>query len=324
MIFQNTDFLDISPEQVQVRAGEIRQRFDMRRNIYHHIRNNSPLSVATWVDFDRAMINFETEYNMWTMDWSAAHQSNEIAFLTSHFNSGNAIFQKIESIIEQNGIIASIDLGEFKRFQSYIQADIHTKFSDLTHLVESKISEGISNLLSLKGELELTKNFDEKIKSKVKSSNFGSWAFFTAFLVSIIGYGCLITLPFAIDPLKSLNSWEQIGIRVSISIPAGIIILFIYNQYRFYKLSHSKYEHLDIFLGGGISSLQSILGANEDLKIEINKKISDQFVNVDDLVRPILSKSTPYPLDIKDINKALSELTKTVESLKGITSNKIG
>lgn len=321
MLFESSELDSTPPEMLQQKASEIKQRFDMRRNVYHHNRNTLLLDRERWVKFDREIQAFEIQFNSWNNQWGQFYQSNDINIYKQYFLNGNTVYEKIEKFLQDTPIVTSIDANALEIFRQNFQNTMEKRFVDITNQFSVQVSEGINSLVRLKGELGLTKDFGDKIKDQVVGAKLGNWIFFSLFLISLILYGVTITVPFFYSPFKDFAYWEQWGLRLSFSIPIGLIIFFIYNQYRFYKLSYTKYQHLEIFLGGGITSLHSLLEANSTLKDDASKKIADLFINIDDILKPISSKNSPYPIDIKDLNQTISELTKNMDSIAKLAKN---
>lgn len=194
----------------------------------------------------------------------------------------------MENFLKNQQLFDDIETSSNVSFRKTLHENIETKFLELSENFTNQIKEGINSLVRLKGELNLTKNFGEKISKQVESSKYGNWIFFSLFLSLLFLYGLILIVPFFYSPLKEFEYWQQWGIRLTISIPTGLILYFVFNQYRFYKLSYTKYQHLETFIGGGITSLHSLLDANSKLKDETSKSIADLFISIDDILKPIV------------------------------------
>ncbi|MGI2873800.1 hypothetical protein ACRTC7_18800 [Vibrio fluvialis] len=200
----------------------------------------------------------------------------------------------------------------FERLSSLednIAATTQTKIDELSAAVREDISKGIQNLIGLKSELGLAKQFGGKIQDELKDAKATEKTFFSALIA------CLVLIPFingvilfSFSGLDLLSKYLLMG---SVTLSILFVSYFLYAQYRTYMMLRLRYTHLDGFLGGGATFLSQLLEAeNPEFKLEVNKKLAEMFMSLDDVLQMVHKSKHPTELTLDTAEKVFDKVSK--------------
>ena len=194
-----------------------------------------------------------------------------------------------------------------------IKNDVLSRVEEDINKIKDEISEkldtGIKNLLDLKSELGLAGNFGEQISNELKSSTRQKSVFMTLFISSLLAIPLFIVVTSVITQSFSLTETAEITIKASISITLLFMSYFFFSQYKLYQLISLKYTHLTGFLGGGATFIaQLIESENEELKVEVNRKLADLFMGQDDILGLIQKNRHPSEVSLEQANKIIQNV----------------
>ncbi|GAB7222913.1 hypothetical protein VoSk93_21290 [Vibrio owensii] len=188
--------------------------------------------------------------------------------------------------------------------------DTQKRIDELTMTVRNDIKTGISNLLNLKSELGLTKEFGDKIEAELKAAKKKEFWFMACFIFTLIliPISVLATNSFTEGMTDVINSYILKG---SIAVSLLFVSLFFFSQYRTYMMIRLRYTHLDGFLGGGATFISQLLESDSrDLKLEVNKKLAEMFMNLDDMLKMVHKSKHPTELTLETAESVFDKVSK--------------
>ena len=210
------------------------------------------------------------------------------------------VYIKITDYVKQHSTIGRLEASFLHRIDELkrsISEDIHLMMDGTTEVITNKISDGIKDLIGLKSELGLAKEFGDKIKKELSVSSRKERFFMWSLIGTIL----------AIPLLNGIVNWLVPGgldaIRYMLfgSITASLLFIsiFLYAQYRTYMMLRLRYTHLDGFLGGGATFLSQLLESdNPDFKLEVNKKLAELFMSLDDVLTMVNKNKHPTEMTL--------------------------
>lgn len=209
-------------------------------------------------------------------------------------------------------------LTRISELEESVFGDAQKRIDELTTTVRDDIKTGIDKLLNLKSELGLAEQFGEKIQNELKAAKKKEFLFMSAFIVTLLVIFPIVllqTYSFAHDVTNKVDVSSAYILQGSVSIPLLIISLFFFSQYRTYMMIRLRYTHLDGFLGGGATFLSQLLESdNPEFKLEINKKLAELFMSLDDVLKMVQKSKHPAELTLETAESVFDKLSKFKKS----------
>jgi len=313
-IYKIEEFDNLNGPQIQQLGNTIYQRFSQKRNYYHQIRNNQIISPQQWDELNKVITEFDTKFNNWNRTWAnIARQQNSQSFI-GFFNQISPDFKKIDDLLEK--IRPKYEHSEsVEELKKEIISKVDSDLANLANNFQMQITEGIQNLIDLKAEYKLQDTFAVSIKKEKDAANKERKIYLGSFILSVISIPIFLLISFSIERLNQLDISLQWSVRVTISITLGLLSLFFFNQYKVSRLILLKYTHLNNFIGGGATFISELIGLNEDTKRDVNKKLADMFIEIDDLMNIIRRSKHPSERAIDSANKLINSVTKSATEI---------
>ncbi|ELC0660918.1 hypothetical protein SD340_004303 [Vibrio fluvialis] len=223
-------------------------------------------------------------------------QRTEEQFLIKLDNIEQAIFVDSKSRIE--------------KLSSSLTTTIESQIAELSSNLKEQIESGIKDLIGLKSELGLAKEFGEKIQSELEAAQKKEQRFMLAFIIA------LVLIPISVFCTNFLTEGMTDAIsgyilKGSIAISLLFVSLFFFSQYRTYMMIRLRYTHLDGFLGGGATFISQLLEADSpDLKLEVNKKLAEMFMSLDDVLKMVQKSKHPTELTLETAETVFDKVSK--------------
>lgn len=193
---------------------------------------------------------------------------------------------------------------------SVLSESIDEQISGLSANLEEKVAHGIKDLIGLKSELGLAKEFGGKIQSELEAAQKKEQRFMLAFIIA------LVLIPVSVFCTNSLTEGMTDAVsgyilKGSIAISLLFVSLFFFSQYRTYMMIRLRYTHLDGFLGGGATFISQLLEADSpDLKLEVNKKLAEMFMSLDDVLKMVQKSKHPTELTLETAETVFDKISK--------------
>ncbi|MEW2922415.1 hypothetical protein AB1A65_13150 [Muricauda sp. ANG21] len=321
-IYSPEEFENISGNDIQQKAQEIKQRFDFRRSYFHTLRN-SISDIEEWTTLNERLILFDKDkFNPWSKQWNSILRSSNINTLKNYFESALSFFQELE---EEVGSIKPqyLNSDEVESLKEDVLNRIDEDMISLKNDVLEQINTGIANVLDLKSELGLQKNFADNLKVVRRVSNVTKFCFLIAFIFSLIGIACFLVFSYKLDYIQNLEFYEKILVRLGAVSSLAILSYFLFQQFKLHQILHLKYTHLDNFLGGGATYINQLVSQDGDLKKITNKRLTEMFMEIDDTIGN--AKQVNHPTDkyaeslkqtLDSVLGKVNDLAKTVKEIK--------
>ncbi|MDT0557562.1 hypothetical protein RM697_02805 [Ichthyenterobacterium sp. W332] len=308
-IFDVEEFENLNGPQIQQLGNTIYQRFAQKRNYYHQSRNSQFVSPQDWDELNKVITEFDTKFNNWNRTWgNTSRQQNSQAFI-NYFNQILPEYEKMDEIIEK--VRPKYEHSEpVEELKQEILAKVDSDLANLANNFELQISEGIQNLIDLKAEYKLQDTFAVSVKKEKDAANTERKIYLGLFIASVFLIPTFLLISFTVDKLNALDISLQWSVRITISVTLGLLSLFFFNQYRVSRLILLKYTHLNNFIGGGATFISELIGLNEDSKRDVNKKLANMFIEIDDLMNSIRRSKHPSEKAMDSANKLIDSVTK--------------
>jgi len=316
MIFEREEFDNLSGHEMNTKAAQIKKRFDQKRNYFRQMQNQVSI-VEHWDELYRHIAEFDVKFEAWNNKWSSMTRSNghgntppvsNIKFI-QHFEQGEELFGELNEFVIS--LTPFSDEEKLRVFKEELLIKIESDVLNLASSVNSKIEEGINDVIGLKSELGLEKNFGENITTELTSSNNSKENFRLLFI------GCLMLIPVFLIGISYYKESLNLEIAELYTIKLGILFAltclsyFFFSQYKLYQMMNLRYSHLNGFLGGGATYLARLVGTeNEDVKKEINKKMADLFMQLDDISGLVKKSSHPAEVSLDKLGKLFEQMSK--------------
>lgn len=317
-IFKDDDFTGKQGAQLQQAAQQIKQKFDQKRNRYHQLRNQLDIGYD-WDELNEKIINFDnTKFIPWNQKWATLSRSNNLQQLTDFFNEGMRFFEEMDEYI--NSLVEiknnTFDLEAFKEeivssvlaSQSNsanidaLKTEVITKIQDdILHLkadIAVQVERGINDLIGLKEELGLEKNFQENIETELDKSKIYRNGFLFLFISSVMAIPMFLLSTFLYEPFKALQYNEVIFLRIGITMSSAILSYFLYTQYKLYQVISLRYSHLHGFLGGGATFINQLIDSEDNVKMEINRKMAELFMDLEVVFGEVEKQQHPIEMTL--------------------------
>lgn len=140
------------------------------------------------------------------------------------------------------------------------------------------------------------------------------------FVASLIVIPLFLLISFNVTAINELDLSLQWSVRGTISLTLGLLSWFFFNQYRVSRLILLKFTHLSNFIGGGATFISELIGLNEEGKKDINKKLANMFIEIDDLMNSIRRSKHPSERAfdsanqlVQSVSKGAAEITKSLK-----------
>lgn len=323
-IYDQSEFDGLAPNLVQQKGQEIKQRFDQRRSFYNSLRNNQ-IDFDKWITLNKELSDFDrTNYPNWNNQWNNIYRTSNVNNYISYFNQGIDIFKTFEenADIENYRPIVQHSDG-IEELKAELIEKIDSDMVTIKNSIIDSINEGIQNVVNLKAELGLSKNFADNLEKDRRTANVTRFAFLGAFILSILLIGIWVVYSYNLKIMAGLELYEKIAVKVGVAIPLGFLSYFFFNQFKIYQLIHLKYSHLSNFLGGGATYISQLIGQDTESRKTTNQKLATMFMEIDDLMSTIKKQKHPTDSTVENGNKTLStvlnklsEISKNIKDIK--------
>lgn len=289
-------------QELLTTSQEIEQKFDKKKNYYNSIAS-SAATLQHWEEVTGRLSELESQHRKWKIEHQKALTSKIsdqiIKSLESYEKNLQEVQEFLESIIPNESRSANIE-----NLKEELINHIKEKLEELTTDIDKKITTGINSVLDLKAELGLTKNFEQKIKDELKSSQRSKTTFISLFILTLASIP--IFLATSNIPLETENSAYIIATKAGVSLTLGFLSFFFFSQYKFYQLLTFRYTHLSGFLGGGATFIGQLINSDDpELKSGISKRLAELFIELDDITGLIKKNGHPAEISIDKITKLL-------------------
>lgn len=202
-------------------------------------------------------------------------------------------------------------LGRITELEQSVFNDTQQRIEELTTTVREDIKEGIHDLLSLKSEIGLAKEFGEKIKIELATAKEKETMFMNLFIRTLLVIPIILTIIYFVVNWMKIEGNSIYILQGSVSIPLLFISLFFFSQYRTYMMIRLRYTHLDGFLGGGATFIAQLLESdNPEFKLEINKKLAEMFMSLDDVLKMVQRSKHPTELTLETAENVFDKISK--------------
>lgn len=324
-LYQEEELENLGGTQLQQKAQEIKQRFDYRRNFFHTLRNNIS-NASKWSVLNLKLIQFDKDnYNLWNQQWNNVYRGNNITQLKNFFNQGVQIFQDFEGEVQEIKP-EYLSTDEVEALKSDVLNRVDQDMVTIKNEVLEQISKGIQDLLDLKSELGLQKNFAENLKTVRNNSNSTKTTFLIGFILSLILIAGFLIFSYNLSFIQSLDTYEKILVRLGAVSSLAILSYVLFQQFRLHQILHLKYTHLDNFLGGGATYINQLVSQDGELKKATNKRLTEMFMEIEDTIGN--AKQIEHPSDkysktlnttMENVLVKVNDLAKTIKELKNPT-----
>lgn len=239
-------------------------------------------------------------------------QENQQKSLLSVLQSFEISYGELNDYVKHKSTLGRLEsalLDRLGQIENSISEDTRDRIDELTDIVKFDIEKGIKDLIGLKSELGLAKQFGGKIQSELHRAKFTEFGFMIAFLTT------LLMIPLSnvaiLDTFTNIELTAKYIIMGSVSFSMLFISYFFYSQYRTYMMLRLRYTHLDGFLGGGATFLSQLLEAeNPDFKLEVNKKLAEMFMSLDDVLQMVHKNKHPTELTLDTAERVFDKVSK--------------
>jgi hypothetical protein len=324
-IYNSENLDNLAGINLQQKAQEIKQRFDYRRSYFHSLRN-SISDIEQWTILNDNLIQFDkNKFNPWNQQWSNILRSTNVNSIKQFFEQGVTYFQELE---EKIGSIKPqyLNSDEVESLKEEVLKRIDEDMLSLKNDVTEQITNGIKNVLDLKSELGLQKNFADNLKDVRRISNINKFCFLGGFILSLIGIASFLVFSYKLNYIQDLEFYEKILVRLGVVSSLAILSYFLFQQFKLHQILHLKYTHLDNFLGGGATYINQLVSQDGDLKKITNKRLTEMFMEIDDTIgnaKQVQHPTDKYAESFKQILESelvkVNDLAKTVKEIKNST-----
>lgn len=315
-IFDESEIEGKSGIELQQSTQQVKQRFDQKRAYYHQLRNQ-PTFFENWDELNKKIIEFDTKYfNPWNQQWANVQRSNNAQQILTVFQNAIVFFKEMDdfviSILNRNQNSEEIESLKIEILQ-HVERDV----LDMKANISSEIERGINDLIGLKAELGLQKNFKDNIDSELTTAMTFRFRFMASFMSTLLLLPIFLLSSYYFDMLKSIDTTELYILRSAITISLGLFSYFLYSQYKLYQIICLRYSHLQGFLGGGATFISQIIGSeNSELKQDINKKLAELFMELEHVFGFAKKSSHPVEISIEKTGELLDKIAKITNASK--------
>lgn len=307
-IFEPEQLSGLQQQQLQQKAAEIKGRFDQKRNFYHQLRNNFT-DFESWEKTNNALMQFDSnKWNAWNQQWNNIYRQPNLQSFTNHLQAGNTLFQEMDATLAELAP-EPVHSSEVETLKSNILNNIESDLIKLQSDVTREINSGIKDVLDLKAELGLEKNYQDKISAELTSSLAWRNFYMVAFVVAVIFAPVVLSVTFFGSIVDGFTQPEKWVVRAAIAVSFLVLTLFFFSQYKLYQLTSIRYSHMNGFIGGGASFISQIIGAeNPATKTEINQKLAALFMELDDIYGLVRKDKHPVENALSRVENLIKDL----------------
>lgn len=310
--FQETELLDIPRHELQQTAESIKQRFALRRSLYQQLAHRHA-TLDNWHYLVGEVQLFTEEFfNPWNNKWQALVKANDTDRYIEYFEEARKHFSQIEDRLRAR-LPSYSHTPEVDTLKAEVLSHIDSRLRALEEELANTVEKGIADVIGLKAEFGLQKHFQEHISIELEKSRSLKNKFGFLFVVGLTLIPVLLATTYFFDSGRSLV--EQYSVRVGLVLSAGLLSYFGYSQYRLYQMVALRYTHLQGFLGGGATFLSQIIDVDDrELKREINMKLAELFMGLDDVFGLLRRNIHPADRSMDQVTKLLEQLAKMTRS----------
>ena len=168
-LFEEEEFEGKAGPQLQQLSQEIKQRFDQKRGFYHQLRNQY-FVIDSWNELNKKLIEFDQQkFNPWNQQWANIQRTNDPNQIIQYFKSGQEFYDEMDDFVKE--ITGNYTHSpEIESLKSDILRNIESDILELKTDISAQVEKGINDVLGLKAELGLQKNFQENIDEELGRS----------------------------------------------------------------------------------------------------------------------------------------------------------
>lgn len=273
--------------------------------MYHQLRNQ-PSTVRAWRQVEDKIVEFDNVYyNPWNQRWAEIHRGNQEQQLIEYFAEGEKFYDDMDDFT-LSVAIPRHDSVETESLKQEVIKNIENDFLSLKASISSQIETGINNVIGLKAEIGLQKNFKENIEAELKNSDRNKLVFLGLFVIAVFAIPSFFLSTVKLDIFKDLKDLDLIFLRSGVTVTLTVLSYFFFSQYRLQQLISLRYSHLYGFLGGGATYIGQIAGNDEDIKKEINKKLAYLFMELDDVFGLVKKNGHPAEKSLEKVGEIIA------------------
>ncbi|MBI6118322.1 hypothetical protein [Salegentibacter maritimus] len=313
-LYSEEEFENLNGTALQQKVQEVKQRFDYRRSYFHTLRNNVS-DIDQWTDLNNKILDFDrNKLQPWNQQWNNIYRSNDKQAIKNYFKQGSKFFQEYE---ENVGNIKPqyLSTDEIEALKENVLNRIDEDMVTIKNEITEQVNKGIQDLLDLKSEMGLQKNFAENLKIVRTNSNSTKYIFLGGFILSLVLIGVFLVYSYNLDFIQNLEPYEKILIRLGTVSTLGILSYVLFQQFRLHQILHLKYTHLDNFLGGGATYISQLVSQDGELKRSTNKRLTEMFMEIEDTMGTAKQIEHPNDKYAKTINSTLETVLNKVNDL---------
>jgi len=314
-LFEEKEFEGKVGPQLQQLSQEIKQRFDQKRGFYHQLRNQY-FVIDSWNELNKKLIEFDQQkFNPWNQQWANIQRTNDPNQIIQYFKSGQKFYDEMDDFIKE--ITGNYTHSpEIESLKSEILRNIESDILEMKTDISAQVEKGINDVLGLKAELGLQKNFQENIDEELERSTKLRNIFLGSFIISLLSIPAFLFFSYTNHFLSDYTVIEKYTLRFTYTISAGFLSYFFFGQYRLYQLISLRYSHLNGFLGGGATFISQIIGTEDsEVKKEINKRLAELFMELEEVFGLVKKNSHPADISLDKAGKIIEQLTKLAGSI---------
>lgn len=232
--------------QLQQAAQQIKQKFDQKRNRYHQLRNQIIIGYD-WDELNEKIIDFDTNsFNPWNQKWNTIYRTNDIIQLKAFFEEGAKFFNEMDKYIDSLNSIQN-NSEEIESLKAEILQHIEKDILDLKTTISSEIEKGINDLVGLKAELGLQKNFKDNIDTELETAMKFRFRFMVGFMITLLSLPIFALSTYYLGMFQNIGNTELYVLRIGITISLGLFSYFLYSQYKLYQIICLKFTFTRFF-----------------------------------------------------------------------------
>ena len=309
-LFEEEEFEGKTGPQLQQLSQEIKQRFDQKRGFYHQLRNQY-FVIDSWNELNKKLIEFDQQkFNPWNQQWANIQRTNDPSQIIQYFKSGQEFYDEMDNFVKE--ITGNYTHSpEIESLKSDILRNIESDILELKTDISAQVEKGINDVLGLKAELGLQKNYQENIDEELGRSTRFRNIFLGSFIVILLSIPVFLFFSYTNHFLSDYTTIEKYTLRFAYTISVGFLSYFFFGQYRLYQLISLRYSHLNGFLGGGATFISQIIGTEDsEVKKEINKRLAELFMELEEVFGLVKKNSHPAELSLDKEGKIIEQITK--------------
>jgi ElaB/YqjD/DUF883 family membrane-anchored ribosome-binding protein len=182
------------------------------------------------------------------------------------------------------------------------------KNDEINNELLKKVDQKLNHIKDYKTDLQTSQNYSKEVKERIEEFKKNTKDYMLYFFGAIIGFCLVLIIPFFFTKLTLVF---QIGIRISLGFAFLWCANFLYTNYKYNKVALIKYQHINILLQGGITTIKTLIEQDPEYKKEVNKRIIDMLMDSKDL-------SSIFSKDVDPVEKNLKKTTTVLKELKDI------